>query len=189
MAGTGKSTISKSVCEQLEEKGMLAGAFFCSRQLKACRDHVRIIPTLVYQLAHYSRTFAENLEMELKNDSQLAIKTIKKQMTLLVKPWKAAVDAKGLSTVTPVIVIDALDESEGIQFVLEILIQAIQDGHLQNLKFFFTSRPEQSVYCYLRRSPTSSKIFLHDVEENLVESDIRDGQSGAQKRPQKEPQK
>lgn len=110
MAGTGKSTIAKSICEKLEEKKMLAGALFCSRQVEACRDHAKIIPTIASQLAYYSCTFADNLGIELESDPQLATKTIKKQMGLLVKPWKSAVQGRGLSSITPAIVIDALDE-------------------------------------------------------------------------------
>lgn len=172
MAGTGKSTIAKSMCEKLEENEMLAGAFFCSRQVEACHDYVKIIPTIASQLAYYSCTFAENLAMELESDPQLATKVIKKQMGLLVKPWKAAIQAKGLSAITPVIVIDALDECEGIQAVLESLIQAIEAGHIQKLKFIFTSRPEQFVDSYWGRSCSTSKIALHDIEEKLVQSDI-----------------
>lgn len=133
MAGTGKSTIAKSICESLEEKGMLAGTFFCSRHIEACCDHARIIPTIAYQLSHYSRTFSEGLEAELRNDPQLATKEIKKQIALLVKPWRAAVQAKGLSTITPVVIIDALDECEGIQTLLGSLISAIKAEHIPKL--------------------------------------------------------
>lgn len=60
----------------------------------------------------------------------------------------------------------------GIQAVLESLIQAIQAGYIQRLKFIFTSRPEQFLDSYWGESRSSSKIALHDVEEKLVQSDI-----------------
>ncbi|KIK58273.1 hypothetical protein GYMLUDRAFT_105756, partial [Collybiopsis luxurians FD-317 M1] len=111
MAGTGKSTIAKSLCKTFDEKQILAGAFFCSRQLPNCRDHTKIIPTIAYQLAHYSRTFNEALSRELQKDPTLADKEIKKQMKLLLQdPWKEAANISELTGKTPVIVIDALDE-------------------------------------------------------------------------------
>ncbi|KAE9384681.1 hypothetical protein BT96DRAFT_892388 [Gymnopus androsaceus JB14] len=61
MAGTGKSTIAMSICKALEEKDLLAGTFFCSRQIPECRDYRLIIPTLAYQLARFSNTFAMSL--------------------------------------------------------------------------------------------------------------------------------
>ncbi|KIK66782.1 hypothetical protein GYMLUDRAFT_115683, partial [Collybiopsis luxurians FD-317 M1] len=109
MAGTGKSTIVKSLCKTFEQENLLAGAFFCSRQLPACRVYTRIIPTIAYQLARYSHTFAEALKKELGNDGDLADKEIDKQMDLLLRPWKETAP-KLASAVTPVIIIDALDE-------------------------------------------------------------------------------
>ncbi|KIK66961.1 hypothetical protein GYMLUDRAFT_144614, partial [Collybiopsis luxurians FD-317 M1] len=111
MAGTGKSTIVKSLCKTFEQANLLAGAFFCSRQLLACREHTRIIPTIADQLARYSHTFAEALIKELQNDRNLADKEIEKQMDLLLKkPWEKSVHVYRLTAVTPVIIIDALDE-------------------------------------------------------------------------------
>ncbi|KIK58278.1 hypothetical protein GYMLUDRAFT_1006702, partial [Collybiopsis luxurians FD-317 M1] len=142
MAGTGKSTIAKSLCETFEEKmQILASAFFCSRQLPDCRDHTKIIPTIAYQLAHFSRTFAEALTKELQKDSKLADKEIKKQIRLLLlEPWKKTANISELTGKTPVIVIDALDECENIQLVLEPLLEAIKGRDLPGLKFLFTSR-------------------------------------------------
>ncbi|KIK55402.1 hypothetical protein GYMLUDRAFT_111157, partial [Collybiopsis luxurians FD-317 M1] len=108
MAGTGKSTIAKSLCDAFEQEN-LASAFFCSRPLEGCWDHTRIIPTIDYQLAKYSRTFAEALTKELEKDQDLADKDIKKQMDLLLKkPWE--VTAHKLTAVNAIAIIDALDE-------------------------------------------------------------------------------
>ncbi|KIK54029.1 hypothetical protein GYMLUDRAFT_178021, partial [Collybiopsis luxurians FD-317 M1] len=108
MAGTGKSTIVRSLCKTFEKENLLAGAFFCSRQVLVCREHTRIIPTIAYQLAKYSHTFAEALIMELHHDRDLADKEIDKQINLLLKkPWGGVAH---VHKVTSVIVIDALDE-------------------------------------------------------------------------------
>ncbi|KIK58212.1 hypothetical protein GYMLUDRAFT_101803, partial [Collybiopsis luxurians FD-317 M1] len=110
MAGTGKSTIAKSLCTMLRKDKLLAGAFFCSRQLPTCCDHAKLIPTIAYQLAQYSHTFAKALTQELRVNPDLAYKDIKSQMKLIINPWKAAANAKGLASIAPVIIIDALDE-------------------------------------------------------------------------------
>ncbi|KIK58309.1 hypothetical protein GYMLUDRAFT_102638, partial [Collybiopsis luxurians FD-317 M1] len=174
MAGTGKSTIAKTLCETFEaEKQILGGAFFCSRQVPSCRDYTKIIPTIAYQLAHYSRTFAEALTKELQKDSRLADKETKKQMKLLLLgPWKEAANISELTGKTPIVVIDALDECEDVQLVLEPLLYAITNNDILGLKFVFTSRPDQPVYKHLIVAPHDSRIFLHDVEKDLVESDI-----------------
>ncbi|THU87781.1 hypothetical protein K435DRAFT_609924, partial [Dendrothele bispora CBS 962.96] len=111
MAGTGKSTIAKSLCLMLEEQQLLAGSFFCSRQIPECREYHHIIPTIAYQLAYYSCTFGETLEKVLEEDQSIALKEPSFQVKkLLIQPWGAVMKTGRFEGHVPVIVIDALDE-------------------------------------------------------------------------------
>ncbi|THU97559.1 WD40 repeat-like protein [Dendrothele bispora CBS 962.96] len=181
MAGTGKSTIAKSLCLMLEEKELLAASFFCSRQIAECREYHHIIPTIAYQLANYSCTFGEILESILEQKPDLASKEPVTQMKeLLIKPWEAVIKAKKFESYSPVIVIDALDECEDISEVLKAMVPAIQNRQMMGLKFFFTSRPGKNVSIYLEVGRKTSNFertqvqnfYLHDVEEALVQDDI-----------------
>ncbi|THV00068.1 WD40 repeat-like protein [Dendrothele bispora CBS 962.96] len=179
MAGTGKSIIAKSLCLMLEEQQLLAGSFFCSRQIPECREYHHIIPTIAYQLAYYSCTFGETLEEVLGEDQNIALKEPSIQVKkLLIQPWKAVVKTKRFEGCLPVIVIDALDECENISEVLKTIVPAIQDGQLSGLKFFFTSRPGKDVSSHLQieseasTSGTVKNFYLHNVEESHVQSDI-----------------
>jgi len=173
MAGTGKSTIAKSLCLLLEKKAHLAASFFCSRQIEECRKYQLILPTIAYQLSRYSHTFAEALQRSLENRPDLASKGCNLQLdNLIIAPWNAAKTTGEFKTITPVIIIDALDECEGIEELLKFLIPAIQDQKLSGLKFFFTSRPETYVSKYMGSSGQVDKFELHNVEEMLVQEDI-----------------
>ncbi|THU96992.1 hypothetical protein K435DRAFT_615602, partial [Dendrothele bispora CBS 962.96] len=109
MAGTGKSTIAKSICENLDQKGLLGGSFFCSRQIPDCRKHNLIIPTIAYQIAHHSCTYANVLIEALQKDPNIPHKTPKAQLDLLlIKPWQKVIQSMSLKQV--VIVLDAMDE-------------------------------------------------------------------------------
>src|SRR5579875_3196079 len=111
MAGTGKSTIAMSTCKILKDKGLLAGTFFCSRQIPECKDYRLVIPTLAYQLAKFSKTFAMSLRDILSGDPELATKKPDEQIkALLIKPWMKVTEAREMGKPTPVIIIDALDE-------------------------------------------------------------------------------
>ncbi|KIK66400.1 hypothetical protein GYMLUDRAFT_157563, partial [Collybiopsis luxurians FD-317 M1] len=111
MAGTGKSTIAMSICQNLKNKGLLAGSFFCSRQIPECRDYRLIVPTLSYQLAKFSGAFATALKNILTRDLDLATKRPVEQVEyLLVEPWNAVSDMFKKAHFIPVFVIDALDE-------------------------------------------------------------------------------
>ncbi|THU88522.1 hypothetical protein K435DRAFT_679610, partial [Dendrothele bispora CBS 962.96] len=111
MAGTGKSTIAKTLCSELEKQQLLAGSFFCSRQIPECREYDYIIPTIAYQLAYYSRTFGETLQKVLEEDPRIADNGPSIQVKkLLIQPWEAVMNTKRFEGCLPVIVIDALDE-------------------------------------------------------------------------------
>ncbi|KIK66507.1 hypothetical protein GYMLUDRAFT_157842, partial [Collybiopsis luxurians FD-317 M1] len=111
MAGTGKSTIAMSVCQKLKKEGVLAGTFFCSRQIPECRDYRMIIPTLSYQLAKVSKAFADALKDILARDPDLATKKPDEQIEyLLVEPWSLVSDLFKRKTIVPVFLVDALDE-------------------------------------------------------------------------------
>ncbi|KIK66270.1 hypothetical protein GYMLUDRAFT_157970, partial [Collybiopsis luxurians FD-317 M1] len=111
MAGTGKSTIAMSICQKLKAKGILAGSFFCSRQIPECRDYKLIIPTLSWQLAESSRAFADALNTALSQRLNLATKKPAEQVKyLLIEPWKKVSDIFQREQCVPVFVLDALDE-------------------------------------------------------------------------------
>ncbi|KAF5370295.1 hypothetical protein D9758_006951 [Tetrapyrgos nigripes] len=179
MAGTGKSTIARSVCLSLEKKQLLAATFFCSRQIPECNDCNYIIPTIAYQLAQYSPAFAEVLNKTIQEDPTIISKSASMQLDkLVVTCWDTVFKSQKLGPLTPVVVIDALDECRDISSVLEVLIPAIQKQELLGLKFLFTSRPEYYMHKYLKiDGPLSEgsnvdRMFLHDVEESLVQADI-----------------
>ncbi|KIK53730.1 hypothetical protein GYMLUDRAFT_111792, partial [Collybiopsis luxurians FD-317 M1] len=89
MAGTGKSTIAISVCNILKSEEILAGSFFCSRQIAECRDYRSIVPTLAYQLAKISSAFATALVAILSKDFDVVHKEPSEQIKhLLIKPWE-----------------------------------------------------------------------------------------------------
>ncbi|THU81936.1 hypothetical protein K435DRAFT_766984, partial [Dendrothele bispora CBS 962.96] len=179
MAGTGKSTIAKSVCNTMENRKMLAASFFCSRQIPECRDQSKIIPTIVYQMAQFSPIFGRELVTILQGDPDKISRPPSEQLEmLLVGPWMKLVRSGAMHSYTSVIIIDALDECENIESVLSALIPAIQNQRIPGLKFLFTSRPENHIYKHLNAPnplPAESqveKMYLHNVEESVVQEDI-----------------
>ncbi|KAF5371921.1 hypothetical protein D9757_011498 [Collybiopsis confluens] len=181
MAGTGKSTIAMSACKIFKESEecALVASFFCSRQIEECRDYQRIIPTLSYQLARTFRRFAVALKDIYDADSDIASKEPEQQVQkLLVEPWKAVLGFQKEKKL-PVIVLDALDECTEVQRALEPLIAVIEEGKLAQMKFLFTSRPEQPIRVLMHSEgytvdiPSKVKMFeLHSVDKVEVQNDI-----------------
>ncbi|KAG6826028.1 hypothetical protein H0H92_001386 [Tricholoma furcatifolium] len=132
-AGSGKSTIAYSVAQYFGHRAegipnILQATFFASRKYDDTRHRRFIIPSLVYQLAHHSKSYAYALLQANMFDS---VDIPSKQMNdLLVNPWEKSAHKRSSDLPPCLVVIDALDEIDdkgGSEF-LEDLLKALQ-GH------------------------------------------------------------
>lgn len=172
MAGTGKTTIACSFSNQLEERKQLAASFFCTRTSPECRQVIRIVPTIAYQLARYSIPFQSALCEVLGSDPDIGSKNIVKQFERLLKGPLLRV--KEAIPENLVVVIDALDECDDRRGVALLLDLFFKFSPVLPLKFFVTSRPEPEIYQKMAfRSQFSQKVLhLHEIEKSLVRADI-----------------
>ncbi|KAH9834934.1 quinon protein alcohol dehydrogenase-like superfamily [Rhodofomes roseus] len=178
-AGTGKSTVAKTVCAALEEGGRLGGSYFCSRGGKAGqRDVKSIFPTLAYTLSQHSPAFAAEVAKALEKDPDAAKAVIKEQFRVLIaKPAEVAFTT---ADTAPVVVIDAVDELEWPRSnngptphdLLDIIVDQAPQLHL---KFFVTSRPEDGLRDMFGPPDSDSRkhVRLHDIDRHVVDADIR----------------
>jgi len=172
MAGTGKTTILYSLCEWLAKNRRLGGDYFCSRITPLCRDANNIVPTIAYQLAQYSPAFRSALCKVLDQEPNASKLEIRWQfMKLVQEPMQAVKDAIPEDIV---VVIDGLDECDTpieVQLFLETLLKMAAD---LPIKFFVTSRPEPAIRSKMLGPGYSPSILhLHDIEESIVEADIK----------------
>ena len=172
MAGTGKTTISYSLCEWLEKNARLGGNYFCSRMSSSCRNANNIVPTVAYQLAQYSPAFRSTLCKVLEENPESSKLDIKWQFEKLLQEPMQAVKASMRESV--VVVIDALDEcddGDAIRLFLATLLKLAAD---LPIKFFLTSRPEPTIREKML-VPGYSRVVLHlhDIEKSIVEADIK----------------
>jgi len=174
MAGTGKTTIAYSLCEQLQEKGLLGANFFCSRSLAECSDVRNIIPTTARQLARSSPQFASALLEVLGADIQPP--SLGNQLKRLI--WEPFQRISEPVTDTLIVVIDALDECTNGSSEIRLFLEQICNYFSTNaipLKLFVTSRPEGIISSTITpTSPSKWSVFhIHDIEGSLVQADIK----------------
>ena len=180
-AGSGKSTIANTVSHHFDKDdktlddevpNILQATYFCSRQFEDTRRQKYIIPTLVYQLARHSKSYARALVDADKFDS--AEIPSRQLQDLFVGPWQKSARDRLHDLPPYLIVIDALDEVDdggGLAF-LQALLTAIQKGHLQGLKFLVTSREDDKVASLCDRFSSDVVCRLHKVAEEDVGADI-----------------
>ncbi|KAF9649300.1 hypothetical protein BDM02DRAFT_3166836 [Thelephora ganbajun] len=171
LAGTGKSTIAKTVSEWVFADGKLGASFFCSRDFEDRSNLHLIFPTLAFQLAHKYPTFRSVLIPLLRSNPDIVHEPLTNQMReLIVGPLKSA-------DVWTVIVIDALDEcgdEEPQSAILSVLGRFVE--RIPKVKFFITGRPEPRIKTGFRLPllvNSTDTFVLHDIHPSLVHSDIR----------------
>ena len=171
MAGTGKTTIGYSLCEWLASVRQLGANFFCSRNSPECRDSNNIVPTLAFQLAHYSPAFRLELCKVLEEEPRASKLDVRCQFEKLIEgPMRIAKDAMPENVV---VVIDALDECEDSAAFRLFLGTLLRLAPKLPFKFFLTSRPEPIIREKMLALQYSSKVVrLQDIEELVVEADI-----------------
>ena len=171
LAGTGKSTIAKTIAERLFADGQLGASFFCSRDFEDRRNLQLIFPTLATQLARKYDKFRSIFTPLIRSDPNIAYESLRDRMKkLIVQPLNE-------SDISTVIVVDALDEcedEESASAILSVLGRLVSE--IPKVKFFLTGRPESRISEGFRLpllAGLTDVFVLHEVESGQVNSDIR----------------
>ncbi|KAJ7793549.1 hypothetical protein B0H14DRAFT_139487 [Mycena olivaceomarginata] len=161
IAGSGKSTLSATVVENLcENKTPVTAQFFISRNIPETIDPAKIIPTIALQLAEFSPAAAGIIHNVLERGFP---PTKKKQVEELLLAPILELCKSGDAVV---ILIDALDElSNAADSVKEILESIAPKGcDLPNVRFLITSRPERWAYISESETLELSVFKQHTLE-------------------------
>ncbi|KAJ7465614.1 hypothetical protein FB451DRAFT_954516, partial [Mycena latifolia] len=106
MAGSGKSTLSATVVDDLRKQHTpVAAQFFISRNIPETIDPDKIIPTIAKQLSEFSPAAARVIHDTLKKDGFPPSREEQVKALLLAPIWELS---KSCDVV--IILIDALDE-------------------------------------------------------------------------------
>ena len=171
LAGTGKSTIAKTIAERLFADGKLGASFFCSRDFEDRRNLQLIFPTLATQLARKHAEFRSVLTSLIQSDPEIAYESLYDQMKrLIVQP----LNESGISTVIVIDAVDECEDEEPASAILSVLGRLVRE--IPKVKFLLTGRPESRISEGFRL-PLLAKMtdvfVLHGVESHQVGSDIR----------------
>ena len=158
--GIGKTSLAHSVCASLQDRGQLAGVFFCRRDDANLNEPRNILPTLIYKLARTFPAFRAVVAEYLRKDPNLTPESMKD--TLFVDFISGL--HRHPKQHTLVFVIDAFDECGDTQTrrdILKVLTDAA--ARASWLKIIITSRPEADIIrCF---SDTPEKYDLGTDEQ------------------------
>ncbi|KAG5769306.1 hypothetical protein H9Q72_003400 [Fusarium xylarioides] len=175
MAGTGKSTISRTVAQRQSETDCLGASFFFKRGEGSRGNMSKLIPTLARQLAMNIPGMITLIKKAIDADPSLPTKTVSEQFEKLLREPLKKFAASSSDPTSLVFVVDALDECEGEFRIKRLLSLFAELECLDSLKLrvFITSRPELPIQLgFLDINGMYQSLELHSISQDIMEHDI-----------------
>jgi hypothetical protein len=168
-AGTGKSTISRTIARQLNDKKLLGASFFFKRGEEGRNNSNWLFSTIAQQLTTTIPELGPEIQKAVEEDPYISGKAPAEQFNKLLLQPLINLDLD--RTVTFVAVIDALDECQSdadkddhdIKVLLRLLPR-VQESKSVRLRFFLTSRPELPI----RLGFKAVKDNLHNMDLHTI---------------------
>ncbi|KAF3284163.1 hypothetical protein TWF970_011382 [Orbilia oligospora] len=176
-AGTGKSTICRTVATLLQAKGTLAASFFFKRGGGDRGNASKFVTTIAAGLSAHWPDLIPHIESAIKRDPGISTKALRDQFECFIfKPLSSISGGIGGGGCASVIVIDALDECDSDDDVrlLVNLFGKLADLKDVDIRVFVTSRPETPIRVGFKKIDGSYEgLVLHDIEQKIIQHDIK----------------
>ncbi|KAH8714805.1 putative WD-repeat protein [Phaeosphaeriaceae sp. PMI808] len=173
LAGTGKSTIARTIARSYYDKHRLAASFFFSRGGGDIGHAGKFVTSIAVQLADNITTSRQHIRDAVAECSNIAQLSLGDQWRYLVLRPLSKLHKLG----PYIIVIDALDECDNdsdVQIIIRLLAEARSLDKIR-LRVFLTSRPEVPIrHEFEQITDVEHKDFvLHDISPPIVDRDIK----------------
>ncbi|KAE9581567.1 Vegetative incompatibility protein [Colletotrichum fructicola] len=179
-AGTGKSTVARTITDSWAEQKRLAAGYFFKRGEKGRNDTSRFFATIAVQLADTIPYFQEHLRRSIDSlgTDEIGERGLETQFDKLIMGPLMALVSVNMSQPPMVIIIDALDECERPEHLSQIikLLDKLRDIHAVRLRILFTSRSAPEVnkaFEPLIDHKNARKLELHRVFFEDTKTDIQ----------------
>jgi hypothetical protein len=175
LAGTGKSTVARTIAHRYLEKEQLGASFFFSRGGGDVGQADKFITTLARQLADSIPTLHQHICDAIKGYADIASRSLHEQWHQLIFRPLSKLDGTGCQPLY-ILVVDALDECDNDNDI-KIILYLLAKVRLLNsvrLRVFLTSRPEIPIRHGFHQVPEEEHqdVVLHDISPLIIDHDI-----------------
>ena len=176
LAGTGKSTVARTIARECFAKGCLGASFFFSKGGGDVGHAGKFFTTLAFQLAKTSRILSDYICDAVSANIDIKDQSLCDQWRQLIfQPLSRLDENSSLSSY--IFVVDALDECEGesdIRAILQLLAEAQSLDKIQ-LRIFLTSRPDIPIRHGFNQTSSAKHqgFILHNISPSVIDNDIR----------------
>ncbi|KAF1814946.1 WD40 repeat-like protein [Eremomyces bilateralis CBS 781.70] len=175
LAGTGKSTIARTVARRYFDLKRLGASFFFSRGGGDVGHAGKFITSIALQLASSIPSLGQLICEALTKRRDIASQSLRDQwQQLIVSPLSKLDESSSLSSY--VLVVDALDECDNdydIRTIMDLLTEARSSTSVR-LRVFLTSRPEVPMRYGIHQIPEDEHedLMLHNISSSIVDYDV-----------------
>ena len=175
LAGTGKSTVARTVARKYHENGQLGASFFFSKGGGDVGHASKFFTTIAVQLARKSQSLKRYICDAVRNNADIATQSLGDQWRQLVHSPLSKLSGDSYPFLY-VLVIDALDECDNdddMRTILKLLAEA-QTLQMVRLRVLLTSRPGNPIrHGFYQIPETEHQDFvLHHISPPIVDHDI-----------------
>ncbi|KAF2631394.1 hypothetical protein BU25DRAFT_407050 [Macroventuria anomochaeta] len=174
LAGTGKSTIARTVARRYFGEKRLAASFFFSRGGGDVGHAGKFVTSIAAQLARSVPALRQHICNAMTEWSDIVSHSLHDQWQHLVLCPLSKLDEP--EPAKYVVVVDALDECDSdsnIRIIVQLLAEARSLTGVQ-LRVFLTSRPEVPIrHGFGQMADAEHKdVVLHDISPSIVDHDV-----------------
>ena len=174
LAGTGKSTIARTIARKFYDQGRLGASFFFSKGHGDIGNAGRFFTSIAVQLATRLPQLKRYICDAVVEHRDIATQSLHDQWRQLVLKPLSKLDTDFHDPL--LLVIDALDECDGDEDVRAVvqLFAEVREIKTVRLRIFMTSRSEVPVRAGFRQIPDNEHqdFALHSLSRSIVDRDI-----------------
>lgn len=169
LAGTGKSTLAKTIATWADDEDLLGSSYFFSRDVVELSKSSLVIPMIAYHLSKFDPSLAEYVTKRLvEKDNHVLYQEIEEQFRKLIEEPLCLTHALAIPRKRMLVVVDALDECNSPKAVGAIIncLSKLLSTSTSHIRLFLVGRPEK----YIRDA-----LYVHDqLHQNIVHHTVED---------------
>ncbi|KAH9203604.1 hypothetical protein DL95DRAFT_529580 [Leptodontidium sp. 2 PMI_412] len=175
LAGTGKSTIARTVARRYVEQERLGASFFFSRGGGDVSHAGRFFTSVARQLAYTVPSLQKHISDAVSKRKDVASQSHRDQWRQLILHPLSHLDCSAFQC-SIILIVDALDECEddnNVRIILQLLAEA-RSLKTVRLRVFLTSRPEIPVRHGMYHIPQAEHqdFILQNIAPAIINHDI-----------------
>ncbi|KLO10635.1 hypothetical protein SCHPADRAFT_999452 [Schizopora paradoxa] len=171
-AGTGKSTIAKTIAKWAAEEGILGSKYFFSRDEELLNNSSLAIPAIAYDIAQFDPSVKEVIAKAVEKDKRLVHEPIETTFQAFIK-GPLATRTSAAPRKLMLLVIDSLDECsdpKAMEVIIRLLLDLVADSN-PHIRIFLTSRPESYIE-HTFGEDNKRKYIRYNLEDYADSRDI-----------------